>query len=298
MNDEQKGMLLGVVGVTIFSVTLPATRIAVTGLDPVIVGLGRAVVAAAVAAAILTLTRQRLPERRHWRPLVIVAFGVVLGFPLFMTIAMQTVAAAHGGIVLGVLPLATTAAGAVFCGERPSPGFWAVAVLGSALVVGFAIIEGAGALQAADLWLLAAAASGGVGYAVGGELSRSLGGWQVICWALVASLPFIVPPVLWVLPGVDWGAPATVWAGFVYVALFSQLIGFFAWNRGLALGGVARVGQVQLLLLFMTLAFSAVLLGETIGPVMVLFAVAVVGTVALGRRMPVTRRALKEDSEI
>ncbi|MCH7937475.1 MAG: DMT family transporter [Proteobacteria bacterium] len=292
-------MLLGVIGVAIFSVTLPATRIAVLGgLDAVFVGLGRAVVAALVAAVILAVTRQPPPPRRHWKRLVAVAFGVVLGFPLFMTIAMQTVAAAHGGIVLGVLPLATTAAGAVLCGERPSPGFWAVAFLGGALVVGYAMIDGAGALRAADLWLLAAAASAGVGYAVGGELSRSLGGWQVICWALVASLPFIVPPVLWVLPAVDWGAPPTVWAGFLYVALFSQLLGFFAWNRGLALGGVARVGQVQLLQLFMTLAFSAVLLGETIGPVTVLFALAVVGTVALGRRMPVTRRALKEDSEI
>jgi drug/metabolite transporter (DMT)-like permease len=292
MTDETKGMFLGVIGVAIFSVTLPATRIAVTGgLDAVFVGLGRAVVAAAVAAVILAVTRQPVPPRCHWGRLVAVAFGIVLGFPLFMTIAMRTVPAAHGGIVLGVLPLATAAAAALLCRERPSAGFWAVAFLGSAVVVGFAMIKGGGDLQAADLWLLAAAACAGTGYALSGDLSRSLGGWQVICWVLLVALPFIVPPVLWVLPDVDWQAPWPVWGGFIYIALFSQLIGFFAWNRGLALGGVARVGQVQLLQVFMTLAASAWLLGEDIDAVTLVFAVGVVGVVALGRRMPVARRS-------
>ncbi len=291
MSDEAKGMALGIIGVAIFSVTLPATRIAVTGgLDPVTVGLGRAVVAALVAAVILAVTRQPLPPRRHWGRLVAVAFGVVLGFPLFMTIAMQTVPAAHGGIVLGVLPLATTAAAALFCGERPSAGFWAVAFIGGALVVGFAMIKGGGELRAADLWLLSAAACAGVGYALSGDLARSLGGWQVICWVLIGSLPFIAPPVLWVLPDIDWRVPWPVWAGFFYVALGSQLIGFFAWNRGLALGGVARVSQVQLLQLFMTLAASALLLGEVLDGVTLIFAIGVVGVVAVGRRTKVTHR--------
>ncbi len=290
MTDEIKGMLLGVIGVAIFSITLPATRIAVLGgLDAVFVGLGRAVVAAGVAAVILAVTRQSVPPRRHWGRLAAVAIAIVLGFPLFMTIAMQTVPAAHGGIVLGVLPLATTAAAAILCRERPSPGFWVVAFLGSALVVGFAMIKGGGDLQTADLWLLAAAACAGTGYALSGDLSRSLGGWQVICWVLIIALPFIVPPVLWGLSDVNWQAPWPVWGGFLYVALFSQLIGFFAWNRGLALGGVARVGQVQLLQLFMTLAASALLLGEDIDAVTLIFAVGVVGVVAVGRRMPVAR---------
>lgn len=295
MNDELKGMLLGVVGVTIFSVTLPATRIAVTGLDPVIVGLGRAVVAAAVAALILAVRRQPLPDRRHWWRLTVVSLGVVLGFPLFSAIAMQSVPAAHGGVVMGVLPMATTVAGAMFCGERPSAGFWALAVFGSALVVVFAALKGAGGLMAGDWWLLLAIAAAGVGYAVGGELSRTLCGWQVICWALVVSVPFILPVVAWHMVDVNWGAPQSVWAAFLYVALFSQLLAFFAWNRGLALGGVARVGQVQLLQVFMTLIASAVLLGEEIDTVTIGFAVAVVGTVALGRRMPVTRRSLRGD---
>lgn len=288
MSDDIKGMALGFVGVAIFSVTLPATRIALTGFDAVTVGLGRAVIAAAVAAVILAVTRQPWP-RKHWKKLLVVGLGVVVGFPLFASIAMESVPATHGGVVLGVLPLATSAAGALFCGERPSLGFWLVAVLGSALVVAYALVEGAGALQAADWWLLAAVVSAGTGYAVGGDLSRRLGGWQVICWALVVSLPVIVPPVLWVLPGVAWNAPAPAWAGFLYVALFSQLIGFFAWNRGLAIGGVARVSQVQLLQLFMTLGFAGLLVGETVDAMTLAFAAAVVATVAAGRRMPVRR---------
>jgi len=289
MSDEIKGMALGFVGVAIFSVTLPATRIALTGFDAVTVGLGRAIVAALVAAVILAATRQPWPHR-HWKRLLAVGLGVVVGFPLFASIAMESVPAAHGGVVLGVLPLATTAAGALFGGERPSAGFWLLAALGGALVVGFAVLRGAGGVQAADVWLLAAVVSAGTGYAVGGALSRDLGGWQVICWALVVTLPVIVPPVLWALPGVAWrAAPAAAWAGFLYVALFSQLIGFFAWNRGLAIGGVARVSQVQLLQLFMTLGFAAWLGGETIDAETLAFAVAVVATVAAGRKMPVRR---------
>ncbi len=291
MSDDLKGMILGVIGVAVFSVTLPATRIAVLGgMDAVSVGLGRAVVATLAAAVILAMTRQPLPPRRYWARLTAVGFCLVIGFPLFMTIAMQTLPAAHGGIVLGVLPLVTTAAAAVFCGERPSPRFWVVAVAGSALVAGFALVRGGGDLQTADLWLLVAALCAGTGYALSGDLTRVLGGWQVICWVLIITLPFTLPPVLWVLPDANWDLSWPVWASFFYVALFSQLIGFFAWNRGLALGGVARVGQVQLLQLFMTLAASALLLGETLDAVTWLFAVGVVGIVALSRRTKVTRR--------
>jgi len=290
MSDEAKGMALGFVGVAIFSLTLPVTRIALEGLEPVMVGLGRAVVAAAVAAVILVATRQPVPPRRHWGRLVVVALGVVLGFPLFSAIAMTTVPAAHGGVVMGVLPLATTVAGALFCGERPSARFWALAALGSALVIAFAWFKGAGGLVAGDGWLLLAVAAAGIGYAVGGELSRTLCGWQVICWALVVSVPFILPVVAWRMDGVNWGAAPRVWAAFLYVALFSQLIAFFAWNRGLALGGVARVSQVQLLQVFLTLAASAALLGEELDAVTLGFAVVVVATVAVGRRMPVARK--------
>lgn len=293
MSDEIKGMILGVIGVAIFSLTLPVTRIALAGgLDVITVGLGRAVVAAVVAAVILWASRQPIPPRRYWRRLVVAGMLLVIGFPLSMSIAMQSLPASHGGIVLGVLPFTTTLAAAILCGERPSPGFWVVALIGSGAVVAFAVIEGGGEMQAADLWMLAAAVSAGTGYALSGELSRALGGWQVICWSLVACVPLIVPPVAWVWSDIHWQASWPVWTAFGYVALFSQLIGFFAWNRGLALGGISRVGQVQLLQLFMTLAGSWVLLGEEIGPLTMLFAVCIVGTVALSRRMVVTRRQL------
>lgn len=290
MSNEFKALILGFVAVAIFSLTLPATRIAVIGgLDSLFVALGRAIVAAVAAGIILAVARQSVPPRRYWIRLIYISFGIVLGFPLCMTIAMKTLPAAHGGIVLGVLPLATTVAAAVFCRERPGLGFWAVTALGSSLVVGFAMIKGGGDLQSADLLLLASAAFAGIGYALSGNLSRLIGGWQVICWALIFSLPFIVPPFLWLLPDFNWQVSLPVWGGFFYVALFSQLIGFFIWNKALALGSIARVGQVQLLQLFMTLVASAWLLGEVIDHVTLIFATCVVCVVALGRHMSVER---------
>ena len=293
MSDEIKGLGLGFIGVAIFSMTLPVTRMALSGgLAVVTVGIGRAVVAALVAAVILRVARQPVPPMRYWKRLIVAGLCLVIGFPLFMSIAMLSVPASHGGVVLGILPFATTLAAAMFCGERPSPGFWLVALVGSGAVVAFAVVEGGGGMQAAALWMLAAALSAGTGYALSGELSRVLGGWQVICWSLVGCVPFIVPPVVWVWPDIHWQAPWQTWTAFGYVALFSQLIGFFAWNRGMALGGVSRVAQVQLLQLFMTLAGSAVLLGEEIGTVTLIFAVCVVAAVALSRQMPVSRRDL------
>ncbi|MEE2699176.1 MAG: DMT family transporter [Pseudomonadota bacterium] len=293
MSNEIKGVILGFVGVAIFSLTLPATRIAVVGgLDPMFVALGRAVLAAFIAGIILLITKQSVPPKRFWKRLFFVSFGIVLGFPLCMTFAMKSLPASHGGIVLGVLPLATTAAAAVFCWERPGIGFWILAILGSSLVVIFAMIEGAGDLQTADLLLLAAAAFGGIGYAMSGDLSRLLGGWQVICWALIVSLPFIIPPFLWILLDANWQVSSLTWGGFIYVSLFSQLIGFFAWNRALALGGVSKIGQIQLLQLFMTLLGSSLLLGEEIDEVTIFFATCVVVVVAIGRRMPVKRKIL------
>ena len=293
MSNEIKGVILGFVGVAIFSLTLPATRIAVVGgLDPMFVALGRAVLAAFIAGIILLITKQSVPPKRYWKRLFFVSFGIVLGFPLCMTFAMKSLPASHGGIVLGVLPLATTAAAAAFCWERPGIGFWILAILGSSLVVIFAMIEGAGDLQTADLLLLAAAAFGGIGYAMSGDLSRLLGGWQVICWALIVSLPFIIPPFLWILLDANWQVSSLTWGGFIYVSLFSQLIGFFAWNRALALGGVSKIGQIQLLQLFMTLLGSSLLLGEEIDEVTIFFATCVVVVVAIGRRMPVKRKIL------
>lgn len=286
---ETKGLLLGFVGVAVFSLTLPVTRLAMADSDPVVFGLGRSLLAAVVAAAILLATRQRLPRGGEWRALALVAAGVIFGFPLLSAWGMQRVPAAHGGVVLGILPLATVAAGAVILRERPSLKFWLVSLVGGAAVVAFSLLRGGGQIGVGHLALLASVACAAVGYAEGARLTRSLGGWQVICWALVLSFPLLLVPV--VPAALAHGLPGSPqsWAAFLYVALFSQLFGFFAWNRGLALGGVARVSQVQLLQTFLTLGASALLLGEAIDAMTLGFAVFVVASVALGRRMPVAR---------
>jgi drug/metabolite transporter (DMT)-like permease len=253
----------------------------------VVFGLGRSLVAGAVAAAILLATRQRRPRGSEWRALALVAAGVIFGFPLLSAWGMQRVPAAHGGVVLGILPLATAMAGAVILRERPSPGFWLMSLLGGGAVVAFSLLRGGGSLSLGHLALLGSVACAAVGYAEGARLSRSLGGWQVICWALVIAFPLLLLPVVpAVLAQGLPGSPAS-WAAFAYVALFSQLFGFFAWYRGLVLGGVARVSQVQLLQTFMTIGASALLLGESIDALTLGFAVFVVASVAVGRKMPV-----------
>jgi drug/metabolite transporter (DMT)-like permease len=276
-----RGSAWGLLGVAIFSFSFPATRLAVEGLDPWVVGLGRAVVAAVLAAAFLGLTRAPRPHRAHWPRLAVVAGGVVVGFPVLTALALRDVPSAHGAIVIGVLPAATAVWAVLRAGERPGPAFWAAGAAGFAAVVIFAATRGAGGLHVADLELLAGVVLCGLGYAEGGALARELGGPQVICWALLLSAPVLVPVVAVVaLGGADLDAPAQAWLGFAYVALFSMFLGFFAWYRGLALGGVARVGQVQLAQPVMTLGWSAMLLGEAVGPATLVAAAAVLACVA------------------
>ncbi|MBD2308376.1 DMT family transporter [Chroococcidiopsis sp. FACHB-1243] len=287
IDPELLGSIYGFVGVFGFSLTLPATRAAVTDFDPNFVGLGRAIVAAFLAMLVLRTTRQPLPNRRHWKSLAIVAAGVVLGFPLLSAWAMQQLPAAHGGVVLGLMPLATALAGAWRLGERPSLGFWIASVAGSSTVVLFAIISGAGQMHWADLVLLGAGLAAAVGYAEGGRLAKDLGSWQVICWALVFTAPILVTPTAIAVYQHELTASPAAWMGFAYVSIISQLLAFFPWYRGLALGGVARVGQVQLLQPFLTIFASALLLGETITPLTLVAATIVVMTVALGRKSKV-----------
>jgi drug/metabolite transporter (DMT)-like permease len=289
VSDEGRGLAWGVLGVALFSLTLPATRAAVAHLDPWFVASGRGLVAALAAAVVLVATRQEFPTRAQFGTLGLSSLGVVFGFPFFVTWAMQHVPATHGAVVLALLPLATAAAGALVAHERPSRGFWAVGLLGSLVVVAFALRHGSGALEAADLALLAAIVSAALGYAIGARASATLGGWQTISWSLVACLPVLLPLTLAFAPRETAAIPASAWAGFAYLALVSQYLGFFAWYHGLALGGIARVGQVQLLQPFMTLAASALLVGEALRAEEVAFAAAVVALVALGRRMPVRR---------
>ncbi|AMO99715.1 eamA-like transporter family protein [Collimonas arenae] len=274
----------------IFSLTLPFTRMAVADLNPVFVAFGRAVVAALCAIILLWKLKASRPSLAQWKALAVTALGVVVGFPLFSSVAMRYVPASHGAIVLGILPLATAVFGALRFGERPSLGFWLAALLGSAIVIVFAMSQGGGGLQLADLALLAAVVAAAMGYAEGGRLSQTMGGQRVICWALVLALPILLPITVWL--GWHYGINASpkAWFGFAYVSLFSMFIGFFFWYKGLALGGIARVGQVQLLQPFLSLLGAALLLGETLEASNMLFALAVLVVVGFGRKMAVRRQ--------
>jgi len=261
-------------------------------LDPPFVALGRALVAAVLAGAWLWWRRAPLPPRTAWRALAAVALGCVLGFPWLTSIAMRTLPASHGAVLVGVLPLATAIWAALLGRERPSAGFWLIALAGTALTVGFALREGGGALHRADGLMLLAVLLGGLGYAEGGRLAQSLGGEQVISWALVWAAPFALASLLllgWTGHAALPAAGTAAWLGFAYVSMFSMLIGFFFWYRGMALGGVARVGQTQLLQPFLSLAGAAVLLGEPLVAAQWGCALAVIVLVALGRKMRVRR---------
>jgi drug/metabolite transporter (DMT)-like permease len=295
LSDETAGMLLGLVGVAMFSLTLPFTRMAVAELDPAFVALGRALVAAALGAIWLRRNRVALPPSSALVPLAFVSLGCVIGFPWLTSIALRTLPAAHGAVLVGILPLATALFSALRGNEKPSAGFWVMASLGSAIVIGFALRQSGGSLQPADLLMLGAVVLGALGYAEGGRLSQTMGGQQVISWALVLSAPLVLPLMVWLAwpwPGA-FGAPiaagARAWLGFAYVSVFSMFIGFFFWYRGMARGGIARVGQVQLVQPFLTLLGAAVLLGEPLELSNFVFAFAVIAVVALGRKMQVRR---------
>lgn len=290
IHPETIGLLYGFLGVLSFSLTLPATRVAVMSLDPIFVGLGRGVVAGTIAIVILWLTRQPLPQKQYWPSLILVALGVVLGFPILSAWAMQQLPATHGAVVLGLLPLVTAIAGAIGSGERPSALFWVASLIGSTTVVGFALRSGSGGLHLADLLLLGAVIAAAFGYAAGGKVARQIGGWQVICWGLVIAAPFEAIPVISMAKHIESVAPIA-WVGFLYLCLVSQLIGFFAWYHGLGLGGVARVSQMQLLQPFLTILFSAVLLQETVTPITLLAASLVIGSVAIGRKAKIRHSA-------
>jgi drug/metabolite transporter (DMT)-like permease len=281
--------LLGLLGVLGFSFTLPATRVAVEGLDPVFVGIGRAAVAAVPAAALLLLWGERLPPRRTIGRLAVVALGVVFGFPLLSALALRELTAAHSAVIVGLMPAATAITAVVLAGERPTAGFWAASATGLVAVLAFAAAQGAGLPSTADLLVLGAVALGAIGYAEGATLARDMGGSRVISWALVLSLPLTLPIGLAgaLAGGVD--ADADAWLGFAYVALVSMFLAFFAWYAGLARGGVAKIGQVQLVQPLLTLGWAAALLGEHMSLGTLAAAVAVVASVVATQRARVSR---------
>jgi drug/metabolite transporter (DMT)-like permease len=282
------GLALGLIGVLIFAGTLPATLIAVQFFDAGFVTFGRALVAGLAASLCLLVMRKRFPRSHFW-PLMFAGITLVYGFPGFVTLAMLTVPASHGGVVLGILPLATAIFATLIAGERPSPLFWVCGIAGAVLIVTFTLRDGQLGFAIGDLWLLVAGLMASAGYVVSGKLSHHISGWEVISWALVLLMPVSVlgSIVFWHADYIDAPAPQ-VWA-FAYVGLGSMYLGFFVWNTGLKLGGIAKVGQLQLLQTFFTLGIAALLLDEKITVEMLGFASAVLLTVIVGRKAQVAR---------
>lgn len=284
MDDRRRAWVYGFIGVAIFSGSLPATRVAVAEFDPLFLTFVRATIAGALGGLMLVLLSQKRPDRSDLASLLIVSFGVVIGFPLLTALALQYITAAHSTVFIGLLPLATAIFGVLRAGDRPRAAFWLFSIGGSGLVAGFALTEDLSVSWTGDLLMLAAIVVCGLGYAEGAKLSRKLGGWQVISWALVLSLPFMAPLAIWSMPGSLAGFSLPAWFALGYVSLFSMLIGFVFWYRGLAQGGIAAVGQLQLLQPFMALMLAASLLGEDVSLAMAIVCVAVVACVAGAKR--------------
>jgi len=281
-------VFLGFLGVLAFSFTLPATRVAVEELDPVFVGIGREAIAAVLAGAILLAVRAPLPTRPQLFRLAIVASGVTIGWPIFTAFALRGLTSAHSAVIVGLLPAATAIVAVLRAGEHPSRGFWLASLAGLISVIAFAATQGAG-ISTGDLQILIAVALAAIGYAEGGALSRELGGWRVICWAVFLSVPLTVPIGAVAAVTGDLHGGGDAWLGFAYVATISALLGFFPWYAGLARGGVAKIGQIQLLQPLLTLAWSALLLSEHIGAATIVASIAVLASVVATQRTRVTR---------
>jgi drug/metabolite transporter (DMT)-like permease len=258
------GLGWGLLGVVAFSFTVPFTRVAVGGLAPLFIGSGRAVVAAILALVALLATRQRRPRGPQWVRLAVVGAGVVVGFPLLTSYALTTVPAAHSAVVIGLLPAATAVLAVLRGHERPPRAFWIAAALGAAAAVTFASAQGGnlGGLHWADLLLFGAVLSAAIGYAEGGLLARELGAWQTVSWALVLCAPLMLGLTLLSAYRESPQATPGQGAAFAYLAVISMFLGFFAWYRGLALGPMAQVSQVQLVQPVLGISWATLLLGE------------------------------------
>ena len=292
-----KGMLLGVAGVILFSLTLPVTRLIVPYFDPIFIGLGRSVIAAIPAVILLLIFKQPLPTNKQFKKLLITAIGVISGFPIFTALAMQTVPASHGSVVIGLLPLLTAVFAVLLSNERPSFGFWVAAIIGALLVVIYSLLQGGMDFHIGDFYLVIASILGALGYAMGGAIAKDMGGWQVICWVNVIGFPFSLIGSYFLMPESFAEIPTSTWIGFLYLALISQLFGFFLWYKGLALGGIARVSQTQLLQPFFSIIAAILLLGEQVSFRTYLFAIAVVVAIFVTRKMQVSVKSEKIEQE-
>jgi len=287
---EKLGLTLGFAGVLLFGGTLPATRLAVAAIDPLFLSAARAAIAGCLGLLLLLVLRRPVPPRALWHEVLFAGLCTIVGFPVFMALAMAKVPASHGGVVLGILPLATAAAAALLAHERPSLGFWLASTAGAIVVLVFMVRNsGANTVQLGDLYLLGTVTSGALGYTLSGRLSRKLPGWEVISLQVALFLPLSLGVTFMLWPTSLGDVPASAWAGLTYVSLISQFFAFFVFNAAMAMGGVARVGQLMLLQPFVIVALSVPVNGERIEVSTLFYAAAVVATVLVGQRMRVTR---------
>ncbi len=289
MNNEIKAYIWGFLGIIGFGLTLPATKAAIPLFGIVAVGIGRAVVSGVLGLFLLWITKSKIPTIKQIKRLYVVALGVVFGFPLFSAYAMNQVPASHGAIVTGLLSLFTALFAVILVKEKPSIRFWISAVVGSATIVIYSIYVGGGTLHIADIALLFAVISAALGYAEGARLAKELGSWRVICYALVLSLPISIPLFCFSVQINAQHNVISAWVGFAYVSVVSMLLAFFAWYRGLELGGIAKIGQLQLLQPFITIFTSAILLSEKLSPSMFIVLAIVLASVYIGKRSRVLK---------
>lgn len=290
LSKQTIGLAFGVAGVLLFGGTLPATRLAVAYIDPLFLTAARWSIAGLVGLALLIVMRRSPPPRALWGELAATALCTIVAFPIFMAMAMASVPAAHGGVVLGIVPLATVVAATIVADERPSGGFWLVSLAGAGIVIAFVMSSNeAGSISAGDLFLIGTVVSGGFGYALSGRLSMKMPGWEVISWQVAAFLPVALLTTFMLWPPSLAGLPWQGWTGLAYVSLVSQYGAFFVFNAAMAMGGVARVGQLMLLQPFVIVALAALVNGEPLRLVTLGYAAAVVATVIVGQRMRVAR---------
>jgi drug/metabolite transporter (DMT)-like permease len=284
------GLVLAAVGVLVFSFSIPMTKIAVRGLDPMVAAVGRAALASILAGITLAIVRPPRPTRTQLGRLTAVVGGVIFGFPVLVAYALRHTASLHGSVVNGLLPLATAGLAVLRAGERPSLAYWLCSAVGFGAVAAYVVHEGGGTLHAADVLLVLAVLAAAIGYAEGALLARELGGWQVICWALVLGSPLTwsVTIVGAALTGVD--ATVGQWSAFAYTAVFSMFLGFFAWYAGMARAGIAKAGQLQLAQPALSMIWGWPLLGEHLSFAAVATIVVVLGSVGLGRNAVVRAR--------
>jgi len=287
---EKMGLLLGLVGVICFSLTLPATSVAVKYFGTTVSGLGRAVVASILVAVVFYIKKEKLPTTRQFKSLIIVSLGAVIGFPILTSWAMTSLPVSHGAVELALLPLATAGFAMVRGGEIPSVKFWISSIVGALAVIIYAMYLGLGQLHVADFALLAAVIILGLSYAEGGVLARELGSWQVIAWAIIIAAPILFMPVLLNVTTEMFHAPFIAWISFLYLAIVSQFLAYVAWYGGMAMGGISRVSQIQYLQPFLMIIFAALFLNESITLFTIVIAIVVVASVIIGKNTTVVKK--------